>query len=424
MSSVPPSPGPEGPESLPETLRVEGAQVLASLVRAVGDLDLAQDALQDAIVTALERWTTDDRPDNLAAWLTTTARHRAIDRIRRERRRLDREAEATLLAELARDEGTDRQDLLGLMFTCCHPTLGADAQVALCLRTVCQLTTAEIASAFLVSEPTMTRRITRAKHRIRQARIPYRVPTDAELPDRLQAVLAAVYLVFTTGHHAPTGETGSRIELTDEAIRLSRLLVELMPDEAEAQGLLALCLATAARRPGRYDRHGDTVTLPDQDRTRWDHALVAEASALLQRTLALGEPGPYQLQAAIACLHGESPRYEATDWNQISYLYRVLERHRPGPVVRVNRAMAEAEVFGADHGLRLLDQLEPAPPWHLYWAARAELLARRGSPADAIEAADALRRALDLGPNESDRRHFERRLAELDPSSSARTGRV
>ena len=380
--------------------------MLATLVRVLGDLDLAQDALQDALVAALENWTTVDRPDNLAAWLTTTAHHKAIDRIRRDQRRLDREAEAGILAEIQRDSLSDQEDMLSLIFTCCHPTLTPDAQVALCLRSVCQLTTGEIANAFLVSESTMTRRMTRAKRAIRDAHITYSIPADADLPERLDAVLAVVYLVFTTGHHAPSGETISRIELTHEAIRVARMLVALMPDEPEARGLLALCLATAARSPARHDIDGETVTLAIQDRSRWNHTMVREASELLRRCLGVSDPGPYQLQAAISCLHSEARSYQETDWHQISYLYRLLELLRPGLVTRVNRAVAEAEVFGPTHALELLDDLQPAPDWYLYWAARAELHARLDQR---TEAAAAYERVLAHDLNDTDRRHFERR---------------
>ncbi len=390
--------------SLPEALRADGGQVLATLVRVLGDLELAQEALQDAVVTALERWTTTDRPDNLAAWLTTTARHKAIDRIRREQRRLDKETEAVILAERGDDERRDREDMLSLIFTCCHPALAPEAQVALCLRTVCQLTTGEIASAFLVSESTMTRRLTRAEHKIRDAHIPSRGPTDAELPDRLDAVLAVVYLVLTTGHHAPIGDAGSRTECVHEAIRLARLLVRLMPDEPEADGVLALCLATAARRPARFDPDGATIALPDQDRALWDSDMAREAATVLRRTLGRANPGPYQLQASIACLHNEAASFADTDWHQISYLYRLLERQRPGPVVRVNRAVAEAEVFGPEHALALLDEIDPTPDWYLYWAACAALYTRLDRAGEAVA---AYRRVLAADLNDTDRRHFE-----------------
>ena len=390
---------------LPEVLRVEGAKVLAALVRMTGDLDLAEDALQDAVVTALQTWTELEQPDNLAAWLTTTARHKAIDRIRREQRRLDKEAESVLLMDATRDEATAREDMLSLIFTCCHPALDRDAQVALCLRTVCQLTTGEIAHVFLVSESTMTRRITRAKTKIRNANISFRVPPDHELPDRLDAVLAVVYLMFTIGHHAPRGAVDSRIELTAEAIRVARLLVALMPDEAEARGLLAMCLATSARSGARLDASGLPVTLRDQDRSTWDQELIDEATELVRRGLAAGNAGPYQLQAAISCLHSEAHNYEETDWRQISWLYRLLEHHRPGHVTRVNRAVAEAELFGPAAALAILDELRPAPDWYLYWAARADLHARLGDRSAALAAYE---RVLSYELNVNERRHFER----------------
>lgn len=401
-----------GSNSLSEVLRVEGGRVLATLIRLTGDIDLAQDALQDAVVTALEKWTTTNRPDNLAAWLNTTAKHKAIDRIRREHQRLDKEAAAVLLSQLERGDPSRAEDLLRLVFTCCHPSLALETQTALCLRTVCQLTTGEIARAFLVTESTMTRRITRAKHKIRDAHIPYRIPSDAEMPDRLDAVLAVLYLMFTTGHHAPAGMISSRVELADEATRVTRLLTTLMPDEPEVRGLLALCLATEARRAARLDDSDDIVGLADQDRTRWNHDAIAEASALIQRSLAAGRHGPYQLQAAIACLHGEAQSYDQTDWKQISYLYRLLERLRPTPVVRVNRAVAEAEIFGPRHALRLITDLDPEPDWHLYWAAVGEFHDRLGNTESAR---DAFTNVLAYRLNDSERRHFSRRLAALDP---------
>ncbi|MDX1690051.1 MAG: RNA polymerase sigma factor [Acidimicrobiia bacterium] len=395
-----------------ETLRIEGGPVLATLIRFTGDIDLAEDALQDAALVALRRWGEIGVPENPAAWLTTVARNKALDRLRREARRTDKEAEAMrMLADPgAAEPGTD---LLRLLFTCCHPALAPEARIALALRTLSGLTTREIARAFLVAEPTMGQRISRAKRKIADARIPYRVPADHELPERLPTVLAVLYLIFTTGHHAPEGALTGRVELTDEAIRLTRMLHGLMPDEAEVSGLLALMIATRARRDARTDGAGDLVVLADQDRTRWDREAIAEADLLLRRAIARRDPGPYQIQAAIACLHGEAASHDDTDWEQIARLYRSLEALQPTAVVRVNRAVAETMVHGPEAGLALLDDVEGLEAWHLLWSTRAALYRRLGR---LDEAAKAYRRALDLDMNETDRRFLERCLAEVDAS--------
>ncbi len=310
------------------------------------------------------------------------------------------------------DGNDDRDDRLRLLFTCCHPALAPESQVALALRTICGLTTVDIARVFLVPEPTIGQRISRAKAKIAKAHIPYRVPDEHELPDRLRPVLTTVYAVFTAGHHAPIGELGARLDLADEAIRLARLLVELMPDEGECVGLLAVTLATNARHRARTDSDGEIVLLADQDRSLWDVEAITEASMLVESVLRRGRPGAYQMQAAIACLHGAAQTYADTDWPQIAELYRMLEVRWPTPVVRVNRAVAVAEVAGPRAGLGLLAELigTPTERWHLFWSTRADFQRRLG---DAAAAADSYRKALDCPCNDSDRRFMQRRLAEL-----------
>ena len=372
--------------TLDDVLRLEGGQVLATLIRMTGDIGIAEDALQEAMIVAVERWSDTSMPENPGAWLTTTARNKALDRLRREARRSEKEREAVALLDRQLDEPNEPTDLLRLLFTCCHPALSAESQVALALRTLCGLTTPEIASVFLVQDSTMGQRISRAKKKIAMARIPYRVPADHELPDRLPPVLATLYLVFTTGHHAPSGALDSRVDLADEAIRLTRTLVSLMPDEPEAVGLLALRLASHDRRSARLGPDGSIVLLADQDRGRWDHAMIAEASGLVEGALRRRGAGEYRLQAAIACLHGLAPSFEETDWPQIAELYRLLESVRPTPVVRVNRAVAEAQAFGPDRGLRLMDGVDGVDDWHLYWSTLADFHRRLS---DTRAAADA-----------------------------------
>lgn len=393
-----------------ETVRIEGGQVLATLIRLTGDFQLAEDALQDAVVAALESWRAEGVPSSPGAWLTAVARNRALDRIRRESRREAKETEAMRL--LDDSSGADGDDRLRLVFTCCHPALSPESRVALTLRTIGGLTTAEIARAFLVTEPTMGQRISRAKQKIAVARIPYRVPDDHELPDRLEAVLAVLYLIFTTAHHAPHGRLDARVDLADEAVRLCRLLCSLMPDEPEISGLLALMLATHARRRTRLDAAGDIVLMAEQDRTRWDHQAIAEASSIIDSALRRGGVGPYRIQAAIACLHGQAPSDSETDWRQIVDLYRLLETITPTAVVRVNRAVAESRVSGPEAGLELLEDVAGVDRWHLLWATRAEMLHLSGR---AAAAADAYRTALGCDMNDSDRRFLERRLTELGP---------
>ncbi|MDH5423178.1 MAG: RNA polymerase sigma factor, partial [Acidimicrobiia bacterium] len=384
--------------SLSETLRLEGGQVLATLIRMTGRFDLAEDALQDALLVANEKFSDDRLPDNPAAWLTTVAKRKALDRLRRESKRAAKEAEA--MSMLTSDQDTQPTDQLRLLFTCCHPALSPEARVALSLRTLGGVTTKEIARAFLVSESTMGQRISRAKSKIASAHIPYRVPEDHELPDRLDAVLNVIYLIFTTGHHAPFGSWDDRVDLADEGIRLARMLAELMPDEPECLGLLALCLATAARQPARQSRDGSIVLLADQDRSLWNQRQIAEAAELVDVALRRRRAGPYQVQAAISTLHSIAKTSEQTDWPQIVSLYRMLEQLVDSPVITVNRAVAEAEVSGPQAGLELLDTVEGLDDWHFYWSARADFLRRlyRGE-----EARIAYKRALDCDMNETDR---------------------
>ncbi len=394
--------------SIDRVLSDEGGRILSTLIRLTGDFDLAEDALSDAVLVALERWPSTGAPDNPAAWLTTTARNKALDRIRRESRRGNKEAEATML--LDGDPEHQPDDLLRLVFTCCHPALSRESQVALSLRTLGGLSTAEIAHAFLVPETTMGQRISRAKAKIKTARIPYRVPPDHELPDRLASVLAVVYLIFTTGHHAPGGSLDSRVDLARDAIRLGRDLARLMPDEADVAGVLALMLSTHARSRARLDQDGESVLLADQNRELWDRAAIDEAASMVEANLKRGARGPYLIQAAISCLHGVAATFEETDWPQIVALYRMLEVAAPTPVVRVNRAVAEAQVDGPGRGLEVLADVDGVDRWHLYWVAKATFLTGLGRK---DEAADAYRRALECDVNETDRKHIEHRLAEL-----------
>lgn len=401
-----------------ETIRVEGGRVLATLTRLTGSLDRAEDAFGEAVLVALERWPVEGVPGRPGAWLTTVARRKALDTLRREAQRDEREALA--VEELGRDlddpipYGVVQDDLLRLVFTCCHPALSPPARVALALRLLCGLTTEEIARAFLEPSPTLGQRISRAKAKIAAAGIPYRVPEAEDLPERLDAVLAVVYVMFTTGHHAPLGEALQRVDLSREAIRLARLLVELLPREPECVGLLALLLSAHARSHGRVDEMGQLRLLADADRTLWDREAIAEAVRLTGQALRAGCPGPYQLQAAISCLHSVAPSVEATDWPQIVTLYDLLLQQVPTLAVRVNRAVAVAEVQGPRAGLVLLDALADEPGarrWHLFHAVRADLLRRTGQ---AERAASAYREALACQPNGVDRRFLEARLAEVE----------
>ena len=386
--------------------------MVATLIRDLRDIDLAEDALQDALATALVAWPRAGVPSSPGAWLTVTARRKAIDRLRRERRLAELVTELEQQTEEAVDEETIPDERLSLIFTCCHPSLSPDAQVALTLRLVGGLTTGEIARAFLVAEETLAQRIVRAKAKIRTAGIPYRVPPDHLLADRLGAALAVVYLIFNEGYSATSGDALTRPDLMAEAIRLGGILAALMPDEAEVLVLEALLLLQASRTRARSGSDGELVLLDDQDRSLWDRDLIARGVALLDRALALRRPGPYQLQAAIAALHARAREPGETDWTQIALLYAELARLQPSPVVELNRAVAVAMAEGPAAGLELLDDL-PLDRYHLFHSARADLLRREGR---VDEARAAYERARELVTNEPERAFLSRRIAELEPA--------
>jgi RNA polymerase sigma-70 factor (ECF subfamily) len=413
-------PGPGDPAATVERVfREERGAVLATLIRHVGDFQLAEDALQDAFAAAVATWPRDGIPANPAAWITAAARRRAIDRLRRNRSQADR---AARLAEIARhdsgdhptdDDGAVTDDRLRLIFTCCHPALAPPARVALTLRSLGGLSTGEIARAFLVSEPAMGQRLVRAKRKIAAAQIPYRIPSDDALPDRLKGVLSVVYLIFNEGYDAAEGARLVRGELCSEAIRLGRLLARLMPDDAEVRGLLALMLLHDARRAARVDAHGRYVALDRQDRSLWDRGRIREGLRELEAALRLRRPGAYQLQAAIAALHVEGPSADRTDWAQIAELYGALARLTASPTVAVNRAVAVAFASGPQAGLALLAPLLGDPVLARYQplqAAHAELLRRAG---DEAGAARAYERAIELSANAVERAELERRLDAL-----------
>jgi RNA polymerase sigma-70 factor, ECF subfamily len=410
-----------GLADIERVFREEYGRAVAVLTRVFGDIDTAEDAVQDAFAEAAQRWPETGLPPSPAGWIIATARNRAIDRLRREAARADKHAQAALLHahhESAEEEGPVRDDRLRLMFTCCHPALGTGAQVALTLRLLGGLTTAEIARAFLVPEPTMAQRLVRAKGKIRDAGIPYRIPAEADLPGRLAAVLAAVYLIFNEGYKASSGNRLVRGDLCAEAIRLGRLLVELMPDEPEAMGLLALMLLTESRREARTGPDGALVLLADQDRTRWDRALIAEGQDLVRRCLRRGpwaQPGPYQIQAAINAVHSDAPVAAATGWDQILQLYDQLMAVAPSPVVALNRAVAVAEVQGPAAALALVDRID-LDRYYLYHAIRADLLRRLGRPGEAARSYGA---ALALTGNTAERAFLTARLAASKADSAA-----
>jgi RNA polymerase sigma-70 factor (ECF subfamily) len=394
--------------------REESGRSVATLIRIFGDIDLAEDAVQEAFALALRRWPDDGLPPNPGGWITTTARNRAIDHLRREARGRELLGQTEVVErfdDASRQEaGPVQDDRLRLIFTCCHPALSTEAQVALTLRLLGGLTTSDVARAFLVPEPTMAKRIVRAKHKIRAAHIPYRVPSEAELPERLRPVLAVLYLTYNGGAGGPAGD-----DLRQEAIRLTRAVASLMPDEPEVAGLLALLLLTESRWPARFADDGSLVLLRNQDRARWDRAMIDEGQALVRACLRRNRPGPYQIQAAINAVHADAASIDSTDWNQILALYDQLLAVSATPVVALNRAIALAEVRGPEAALAILDDLDlDLDEYHLFHAARADLLRRLARPDDA---ARAYARAADLAPSDAERAFLVARLETTSPVS-------
>jgi RNA polymerase sigma-70 factor (ECF subfamily) len=407
--------------------REESGRILATLIRLLGDFDLAEEMLQEAYAIALQKWPSDGTPANPRAWLISTARHKAIDRLRRDRRFERKSQEIAKTADIAARPDGDREeemfadDRLRLIFTCCHPALPVDARVALTLRTVCGITTEEISRAFLVPLATMAQRLVRAKGKIREAGIPYRVPLPQELRDRLDGVLLVVYLIFNEGYLASSGDALIRRELCAEAIRLGRVLRDLLPKQTEAQALLGLMLLQDSRRDARVSAEGELVLLEEQDRNLWHGEQIQEGTELVESALRRGAAGAYALQASIAALHANAKTARETDWPQIAALYDALLRTRASPVIEVNRAVAVAMARSLEEGLALLDELEKREEleeFHLLPAARADLLRRLGCMG---EAANAYRRALALATNDIERRFLRRRLAELEKLRDSRS---